>query len=64
MIPYSKALLLFLVLNQIVFAQSSIRSFDLFNMGSEDGGFSFSPKPQQIAAFNAQSPNVTITGAD
>lgn len=59
-----KVLIITLILTQIVFAQSNIKSFDLLNMGSEAGGFSFSQKPQQISAFNAQTPVISITGAD
>jgi len=48
-------------------AQSNIKSFDLLNMssGSEFKGFNVrAQQPSQIAAFEAQTPNVTISGAE
>lgn len=48
-------------------AQSNIKSFDLLNMssGSEFKGFNVrAQQPSQIAAFEAQTPNVIISGAE
>lgn len=61
---YFLVTLIAVILCPTVRAQSNIKSFDLFNMGSEAGGFSFSSKPQQIAALDSQVPKVSIIGAD